>query len=442
MAKREIVIVGAGHVGLYAALRMQRRMGPLIRSGRVRITLIDSQSYMTYQPFLPEAAAGSVEPRHVVVPLRRVLPRLRVLAGVVRGCDPSERTVRFTPAGGGERTIGYDVLVMAPGSISRVLPVPGLAEHGIGFKTIEEAVALRNHVLYQLDIAAATEDPELRRQALTFMFVGAGFAGVEAFAELEDMARDVARKEYPGIGAEEMRWILVEATERILPEVGPEMGAWTAERLRARGCEVRLKTMVDKVEADAVTLNDGERVPTSTLVWTAGVKPNPLVRESGLPIDDKGRISATALLTVHDHPEVYTAGDCAAVPDLTKPGEFCAPNAQHAVRQAVRLADNVHAALLGRPQRPYRHAYAGSLASLGLFDGVANVYGVRVKGLPAWALHRVYHLGRVPTFNRKARVTADWALALCFPRDAVSLGTLHDPRHTFEDAAAESGAVR
>ncbi len=441
-AKR-IVIVGGGYVGMYTALRLQKKLRRELRRGEVTVTVIDPQSYMTYQPFLPEAAAGNLEPRHVVAPLRKVLGRCRIVNGYVTRIDHASRRVTLCPAGtrtdgAAERDIGYDMLVVAVGSISRTLPIPGLAECGIGFKTVEEAIYLRNHVLHQLDIAAANPDDEqIRKRALTFVFVGAGFAGVEAMAELEDMARD-ACKWYPSIDPREMRWMMVEATDRILPEVGPEMGRWTADALRRRGIEVKLKTLLKSAEKRHIVLSDGEEFDAGTLVWTAGVKPHPVLQASDLPLDDKGRLKATAELTVEGLEHVYTAGDNAAVPDLSGKGEFTAPNAQHAVRQAKRLGDNIAADVRGEPRKPYEHAYVGSVASLGLHKGVANVYGVQLRGLPAWFMHRTYHLSRMPTVNRKFRITMDWTLALFFHREIVSLAELERPRQEFELAAGRT----
>ncbi|WP_119727301.1 NAD(P)/FAD-dependent oxidoreductase [Thermomonospora amylolytica] len=434
-----ILVVGGGYVGMYTALRLQRRLRREISRGQVQITVVEPQSYMTYQPFLPEAAAGNLEPRHVVAPLRRVLHRCTLLNGRVLRIDHAARraTVRVVGAElheDGDREVPYDRLVVAVGSISRTLPIPGLAECGIGFKSLGEAIYLRNHVLAQMDIAASTQREDIRRRALTFVFVGGGFAGVEALGELEDMARDACRW-YPNIDAGDMRWVLVEATGRILPEVGAEMGRWTVEALRRRGIEVKLNTQLKSAENGRITLSDGEEFDAGTLVWTAGVKPHPLLRDTDLPLDERGRVKVGADLVVAGLEGVYAAGDNAAVPDLTKPGEFTAPNAQHAVRQARRLADNLVADLRGRPRRPYKHAYAGSVAGLGLYKGVANVYGIKLKGLPAWFLHRTYHLSRMPTVNRKARVTADWTLATFFRREIVSMGEIHRPREEFSLAA-------
>jgi NADH dehydrogenase len=431
-----ILVVGAGTVGMPLVRRLQRKLRRELKRGDVEITVVDPQSYMTYQPFLPEAAAGNLEPRHVVTPLRPVLDRARILNGRVVKVDHAARRATVRVAGAepreeGDRDISYDVLVLAAGSISSTLPIPGLAENGIGFKTIGEAIYLRNHVLGQLDIADSTDDEESRRRALTFVFVGGGFAGVEALAELEDMAHDACRY-YPRIDPGDMRWVLVEATGRILPEVGEDMGRWTVEALRKRGIEVRLETKLKSAENCHIVLSSGDGFDAGTLVWTAGVKPHPVVRSTDLPLDEKGRVKATAELSVEGTQRAFTAGDNAAVPDLTNPGSYCAPNAQHAVRQATRLADNVVAELRGKPLRPYRHAYVGSVASLGLHRGVAQIYGVKLRGVPAWLLHRTYHLSRMPTLNRKVRVLADWTLALFFRREIVSLGELQRPREEFD----------
>ena len=440
---KHVLIVGGGYVGMYTTLRLHRKMHRELRRGELRITVVDPQSYMTYQPFLPEAAAGDLEPRHVVVPLRRVLRHATILNGRVTRIEHAERRAEVEIVRGssdeeiagadhGERrTISYDILVFCPGSISRILPIPGLAEGGIGFKTVGESIFLRNHVLAQLDIAASTADGRTRRRALTFVFVGGGFAGVEALGELEDMARDACQY-YPSIDPAEMRWVLVEATDRILPEVGADMGRWTVDALRGRGIEVKLQTLLKSAEDHRIVLSDGEEFEAGTLVWTAGVKPNPVVKRTDLPLDDKNRIKATAELVVDGVEDAFTAGDTAAIPDLTKPGQFCAPNAQNAVRQAKVLGDNVVATLHGRPRKAYKHAYAGSVASLGLHKGVAQVYGIKVRGFAAWFMHRTYHLSRVPTVNRKARVTLDWTLALFFKREVVSLGAIKRPREEFE----------
>ncbi|MFD5100486.1 NAD(P)/FAD-dependent oxidoreductase [Streptomyces albidochromogenes] len=432
-----ILVVGGGYVGMYTALHLQRKL----RSGEAEVIVVTPDPYMTYQPFLPEAAAGSISPRHVVVPLRRVLDKCKIVIGEAKSIDHAKRTATVTTLateeeGTGAVEITYDELVLAPGSVSRTLPVPGLADYGIGFKTVEEAIGLRNHVIEQMDIASATRDPAVRDAALTFVFVGGGYAGVEALGELEDMARYAARY-YHNVKPEDMRWILVEATGRILPEVGEEMGKYAIRELRRRNIDVRLDTRLDSCADRVAVLSDGSRFPTRTVVWTAGVKPHPVLAASDLPLNGRGRLAATARLTVEGAEHAWTAGDAAAVPDLSaaQKGQECAPNAQHAVRQAKVLAENVVASLRGEPLKNYEHKYAGSVASLGLHKGVAHVYGRKLKGYPAWLMHRTYHLSRVPTFNRKARVLAEWTLAGLFKREIVSLGSLEHPRAEFELAA-------
>ncbi|EPH41996.1 NAD(P)/FAD-dependent oxidoreductase [Streptomyces aurantiacus] len=436
-----ILVVGGGYVGMYTALRLQRKLKPELKRGEVEIVVISPDPYMTYQPFLPEAAAGSISPRHVVVPLRRVLDHCRVVVGEVQSIDHAKRTASFTTLataeeGTGALDISYDELVLAPGSISRTLPVPGLADYGIGFKTVEEAIGLRNHVIEQMDIASSTRDPAVREAALTFVFVGGGYAGVEALGELEDMARYAARY-YHNVKAEDMKWILVEASGRILPEVGEEMGKYTVSQLRKRNIDVRLETRLDTCEDRVAVLSDGARFRTRTVVWTAGVKPHPLLAATDLPRNERGRLRCTAELSVDGAPHAWGAGDAAAVPDVTagEPGKECAPNAQHAVRQAKVLGDNIAASLRKQPLQEYAHKYVGSVASLGLHKGVAHVYGRKLKGYPAWFMHRVYHLSRVPTLNRKSRVLAEWTLAGLFKREIVSLGSLEHPRAEFELAA-------
>ncbi|GAB2732391.1 NAD(P)/FAD-dependent oxidoreductase [Streptomyces bullii] len=439
--RARILVVGGGYVGMYTALRLQKKLRQELRRGEAEITVVTPDPYMTYQPFLPEAAAGAISPRHVVVPLRRVLDLCRVIIGEAKSVDHAKRTATIATLateeeGTGGQQLTYDELVLAPGSVSRTLPVPGLADHGIGFKTVEEAIGLRNHVLEQMDIASSTRDPAIRDAALTFVFVGGGFAGVEALGELEDMARYAARY-YHNIRPEDMKWILVEASDRILPEVGEEMGRYTVSELRRRNIDVRLQTRLESCAERVAVLSDGGRFPTRTVVWTAGVKPHPVLAATDLPREDRGRLRCTAELTVEGAPHAWAAGDAAAVPDVTagEPGRECAPNAQHAVRQARLLGDNIVRSLRGEPLETYAHRYVGSVASLGFHKGVAHLYGRKLKGYPAWFMHRAYHLSRVPTFNRKARVLAEWALAGLFKREIVSLGSLEHPRAEFELAA-------
>jgi NADH dehydrogenase len=435
MANTRIVVVGGGYVGMYTALRLQKKL----RRGEAEVTVIDPQPHMTYQPFLPEAAAGSIEPRHVVVPLRRVLRKCHHLTGRVTSINHAAREVTAELISGNVTTLGYDVLVVAPGSVARTLPVPGLAERGIAFKTVGEAIYLRNHVLSRLDAASTTIDPTLRRRLLTFLVVGGGYAGIEALAELQDMAR-YATRYYENVAPEDMRWVLVEAAGRIMPEVGPKMGRYTVERLIDAGIEVFLDTRVKSMEGGHVVLDDGTEFDTDTIVWTAGVKPSPMLEHTDLPRDARGRVECTAELQVVGMPDVFSAGDCASVPDLSKddPEARTSPSAQHAVRQAKVLADNVIAHLRGKPLTQYKHSYAGSVASLGLYKGVAEIYGVKLRGPIAWFMHRTYHVSRMPTWNRRIRILVDWTGALFLGREVVALGQIMDPKAEFTRVAADT----
>lgn len=434
---RHILVAGGGYVGLYTAYELQRRLRRELKGGSVTITVVDPRPYMTYQPFLPEAAAGSLEPRHVVVPLRRVLSHVEVITGRVISIRHADKTARIEPDGADAYDLTYDDLVVALGSVARTLPIPGLAEEGIGFKQVEEAILLRNHVLDRLGLASSTRDEAARRRALTFVFVGGGYAGVEALAELEDMARYACRY-YDNVEPSDMRWVLVEAADRILPEVGPDMGEYTVEQLRQRGIEVRLQTLLKSCKEGHVELSDGTEFEADTIVWTAGVKANPVLAHTDLPLDEKGRVRARPDLRIEGFEDAWAAGDAAAVPDLTAgPGQLTSPSAQHAVRQAVLLGRNLAAAIRGKPVKEYRHRHVGSVASLGLGKGVAQIYGVKVRGPLAWFLHRTYHVSRMPTLNRKIRIILDWTLALFFRREIVSLGNLQHPRAEFERSAVD-----
>ena len=430
-----VVVVGGGYVGMYTALRLQKKL----RRGEAEVTVIDPQPNMTYQPFLPEASAGSIEPRHVVVPLRKALQGCHHLTGRVISISHASRELTVELAGGHLTTLGYDVLVVAPGSVARTLPVPGLAEHGIAFKTVGEAIYLRNHVLSRLDAASTTMDPTLRRRLLTFLVVGGGYAGIEALAELQDMAR-YATRYYENINPDDMRWVLVEAAGRIMPEVGPRMGRYTVERLLDAGIEVFLDTRVKTMEGGNVVLDDGTEFETDTIVWTAGVKPNPMLENTDLPRDARGRVQCTAELQVVGMSDVFSAGDCAAVPDLSKddPEATTSPSAQHAVRQAKVLGDNVVAYLHGKPLKQYKHSYAGSVASLGLYKGVAEIYGVKLRGPVAWFMHRAYHVSRMPTWNRRIRIGLDWLGAFLLGREVVALGQIMEPKAEFSRVAGNA----
>ncbi|MBK1785575.1 NAD(P)/FAD-dependent oxidoreductase [Prauserella cavernicola] len=429
-----ILVLGGGYVGLYTALGLQKQL----RANEASVTVVDPQPHMTYQPFLPEAAAGSIEPRHVVVPLRRALRRCHVLTARVTKIEHERKAVTVEAADGHIEQLNYDVLVVALGSVARLLPIPGLAEEGIAFKTIGEAIYLRNHVLTKLDEAASTLDPELRKRLLTFTVVGGGFAGIEALAELEDMTR-FATRYYENIQPEDIRWVLVEAAGRILPEVRETLGVWTVEQLEKRGIEVYLSTAAKSFENGHVVLSDGTEFDSETIIWTAGVKANPVLANSDLPLDKRGRLQATAGLQVVGHPDAWTAGDIAAVPDLSRteedPTATCPPNAQHAVRQARHLSKNIIKVIRGNQAEDYYHKNVGSVASLGLHKGVADTFNVKVKGFIAWLMHRAYHVKAMPTFNRKVRIMLDWIMGGVLRREVVSLGQINNPKEEFTRAS-------
>jgi NADH dehydrogenase len=439
-----ILVAGGGYVGLYTALQLQKRLA----RDDMALVVVDPRPYMTYQPFLPEAAAGSLEPRHVVAPLRKTLSSATVLHGKIASINHGERKVVIEPEREEPYTVTYDHLVVAVGAVVRTLPIPGLAEMGIGFKWVEEAQALHTAVLSKMDIAASTWDEAKRKRLLTFVFVGGGFAGVEAVGEVEDMARAACRG-YDSITPEDLRFVLVEAAPRILPELGEEMGAYATEQLRSRGIDVMLSTRLESCVDGVIKVSSGEEFEADTLVWTAGVRPNPVLTGSDLPIDPaNGKVRCLPTLQIVDEngvivPQAWAAGDCASVPDLAVGGDAkCPPTAQHAVRQARHLGNNIALAIKGAEPVPYKHKNKGTVASLGLGKGVADVMGIKLKGWPAWFMHRTYHMMAMPTVARKFRIVTDWTSALFFRREMVALGTLEDPRASFVHAASIPPAPR
>ncbi len=411
VARGGTLILGGGFAGSTVARQL----------GEAGATIVSLENFMLFASMLPEAASGTIEPRHAVVPLRAMCPHAELLLGRALRLDAAARTVDVTTEAG-EFRVRYENLVVAVGSIARALPIPGLAEHGLGFKGLADAIALRNHVLRRLEAADAELEPEGKRAQLTFVFVGAGYAGVEALAELSDLVRDALRY-YPALGDVPQRWVLVDAAPKILPEIPTRLGEYAARELGRRGVDIRVGTTLESVEAGAATLSDGKRIPTHTLVWTAGVKANPLLAELGLPLDERGRVRVDETLRVPALDGVWALGDCARVlngaADHPDP-----PTAQHALRQARRLAKN----LRGDPQ-PYRYRMLGQVATLGRYKGIADVLGLRLRGFPGWFVTRTYHLYQLPLLARKLRVVTDWTTSLFFRRDIAELGMLgHPPR--------------
>ncbi len=391
-----------------------------------QVTLVSDANFMLYTPLLPGVAGGTLDPRHVVVPLRSQLRRTELVIGRVTGADTGRRVVDVRRSDGEQIELGYDQLLVALGSVSRTLPVPGLAEHAIGLKSLSDATALRNKVLDCLDIAESLEHPVRRGEYLGFVFVGAGYAGLEGLAELQDFAAQ-AIELYPRCRAQGMRWVLVEARERIVPEVPAALSAFAARELRTRSIEIHTSTTLAAVTEREAALSSGERIPARTLVWTAGVQPSPVVVSLGLPLEDGGRISTDREARVLGRPGVWAVGDCAALPDPARGGHACPPTAQHAIRQGRLAARNIAASLDGHPTRPFRYRTAGVVAELGHNKAVAITLGLRWRGLPAWLIARTYHLLLMPGLGRKLRLLADWNVALLFGRDASSPGRLGSP---------------
>jgi NADH dehydrogenase len=418
-----VVILGGGYAGLYAARRLERKLGRA-----ARVTIVADENFMLFTPLLPGAAAGTLEPRHVVVSLREQLKLTEVLVGTVQSADPQAGTVQVLAATGERLSVTYDQLIVALGSTTRTFPIPGLTEHAMGFKTLPEAIALRNRLIHSFEMAEETDDPAARRELLTFVFVGAGYAGLEGIAELQDFARDVLPR-YPRLKIDDTRFILVEARERVMPEIGPSLAKFATRELRRRGIDVLVSTTLQSSEADRVTLSTGEVVPTRTVCWTAGVTPVPAVARLGLPLDDGGRIAVDEHCRVPGFGNVWAAGDAAAVPDPARPGERTPPTAQHALRQGRLIGANVAAVLQGEEPQPFTFKTLGVFVDMGRYKAVAETGPLRWRGFPAWFLARTYHLMLMPGVKRRLRLVVDWTVDIVFGRDASDLGHLgHPPR--------------
>lgn len=408
-ARGGVLVVGGGFAGAYVARQLGDRGA----------TIVSKDNFMLYTPLLPEAASGTLEPRHTVVPLRVMCPHAELILGAVTALDLEAQTAAVE-TDEGPQTVSWSDLVLALGAVPRTLPIPGLSEHALSFKTLPDAINLRNHVLHQLEAADAALDEQERARRLSFVFVGAGYAGVEALAELSDLAEDALRY-YPRLKSAPRRWVIVDAAPRILPEIPPPLGDYAASELRRRGMEIHVDTTLESVTADEAVLGNGTRIPTNMVVWTAGVAANPLLREWPLPLDEKGRVEVDELLRVRGHEHVWALGDCARVPNARSRG-VDPPTCQHALRQARRLARN----LVGPPQ-PYGYLMLGQVATLGRHKGIAEVLGLRLRGFLGWWVTRSYHLYQLPTAQRKLRVVVDWTVSLFFRRDVVELGQLGHP---------------
>jgi NADH dehydrogenase len=430
-----VVIAGGGFGGANVARRLERTLP----KQSARLMLVNDVNFLLYTPFLPEAAAGLLEPRHVVTPLREILHRTYLRLGAITAHDPAARTVELRSHEGETQEVRYDQLVLALGSVSRTVPVPGLDEHAIGFKSLADAIWLRNHVIETLEEANATEDPARRERLLTYVFVGGGYAGLEALAELQDFAAD-AMEAYPRARLHGMRWILVEATNRVLPEIDEKLADYSVRQLKGRGIEIRLGTTLESVEAESATLSTGETVPTRTVVWTAGVKPHPSLRQLSLPLDERGRVEVDDRLAVRGMEGVWAIGDCAAVPDPSR--TFSPPAAQYAIRQAKVAAANVASELGIGEQRRYTYSSRTAFVNLGRYKAVGRLGRFTFSGFIAWWMARTYHLSQIPGMFRKLRAVIDWTVSLPFQRDLSEVGSIGHPRPLRDEAYELGGSHR
>ncbi len=433
----DIVIAGGGFGGYYAARTLEKTLP----QHSARVTLVSDVNFLLFTPLLPGAAAGTLEPRHVVVPLREQLTTTDLWLGRVSGAAPERNQLIVDSLDGRRHELHYDQLIVALGSTTRSLPIPGLAEHAMGFKTLSEAIALRNRVLSLLEIAETVPDAETRAEFLTFVFVGAGYAGLEGLAELQDFMSDVIDL-YPRCRVQGMRWLLIEAKERVMPEVAPKLAHFAERELQGRGIEIRTNTTVEEVSDRWVRLKGGEIVPTRTIAWTAGVKPNPVVARLGLPLTDGGRLDVDRTMRVRGHDNVWAIGDAAAVPDPARKGQPSPPTAQHAIRQGRRVARNVAAVLgAGGSVKPFTYKTKGVFVDMGRHQAVASTMGIRWRGFPAWFLARTYHLANMPGTKRKLRLVVDWTVSLLFSRDTSELGQLGHPPVLEEHGGVAVGAA-
>jgi NADH dehydrogenase len=433
----KILIVGGGYAGFYTAWKLEK----LLRKGEAEVTIVDPLPYMTYQPFLPEIAAGSIEARHAIVNHRSHLKHTRIISGKVTAIDHAKKTATIAPNAGAIRAEKYDQIVFTAGAVSRTFPIPGIAEHAIGLKTIEEAVAIRDRLLSNFDKAAQLPAGAERDRLLTVTVVGGGFAGIEVFAELRSLASDLI-KDYPELEFNDTHFHLVEAMGRIMPEVALETSHWVLKNLAERGAQVHLDTQLVSAKDGVIELSTGEKFASDLIIWTAGVMANPILRASDLPLDDRGRLRLRADLRVEGDQgivaDAWGAGDATACPDLSGGGVggFCVPNAQHAVRQGKLLAKNIVAVLRGEGPTDYFHKNLGAVAGLGLNIGVFQSGKIALKGYVAWLAHRGYHGMAMPSFERKFRVVGGWWNNFWLGRDIASLSKVQTPRAFFEEFAS------
>jgi NADH dehydrogenase len=439
---RKILIVGGGYAGFYTAKKLEKHL----RRGEAEVTMVDPLPYMTDQPFLPEVAAGSVEPRHAVVPHRRHLRRTKVVTAKVTKVDHATKTAEITPPVGDPWTIEYDTIVMTAGAVSRTFPIPGVADQAIGLKTIEEAASIRDRMTENFVKASTMPPGPERDRLLTVVVVGGGFAGIEVFAELRSFASALVGA-YDTISFDDTRFHLIEAMGRIMPEVSLPTSHWVLKNLDKRGATVHLDTQLASAVDGKIELSTGQTFESDLIIWTAGVMANPVVRGTDLPLEERGRLRTQADLRLVDEngevvPDAWAAGDVAAVPDLSGGGVggYCVPNAQHAVRQGKRLAKNLVGVIRGDAPVDYFHKNLGAVAGLGLYVGVYQYRKLAITGFIAWVMHRGYHGFAMPMWERKARVFGNWIINFLFRRDLVGIPARDVPRAAFEEFAARPKA--
>lgn len=407
--------------------------------------MVDPLPYMTYQPFLPEVASGSIDPRHAVVSHRRHLTKTKVITARVTNLSHATKTATITPEIGEPWEIEYDIVVVTAGSVSRTFPIPGVADEAIGLKSIEEATAIRDRILTNFDKAANLPAGPERDRLLTFVVIGGGFAGIEIFGEMRSLASALLRY-YPTISFDDTHFHLVEAMGRIMPEVSLKTSLWVIKNLAQRGAQIHLETQLTSAVAGVVELSTGESFETDLIVWTAGVMANPMLRNTDLPTEERGRLRVQAdLRVINDDgvvPDAWGAGDVSAVPDLTGAGVggYCVPNAQHAVRQGKLMAKNLLGTLRGDLPKEYFHKNMGAVAGIGLGEGAFQSGKIAVTGIPAWFMHRGYHGLAVPMWERKIRVFTGWVLNFFLRRDIISFESRETPRATFEEYASRPKA--
>ncbi|MET9117864.1 NAD(P)/FAD-dependent oxidoreductase [Streptomyces longwoodensis] len=428
MSRPRIVIVGAGFAGYRAARTLSRAA-----RGRADITVLNPTDYFLYLPLLPQVAAGILEPRRVTVSLSGTLRDVRLVLGEAGHVDLDARRVHHTGPEGETGTLAYDRLVLAAGSVNKLLPIPGVAEHAHGFRGLPEALYLRDHVTRQIELAASGDDPATCAARCTFVVVGAGYTGTEVAAQGQLLTDALVRKHPPRRGVRP-RWMLLDLAGRVLPELDRRLSDTADRVLRGRGVEVRMGTSVKEATRDGVLLTDGEFVGTRTLVWCVGVRPDPLAESLGLPME-RGRLLVEPTLRVPGRPEVFACGDAAAVPDLDEPGQYTPMTAQHAWRQGRVAGQNVAASLTGGELRSYRHRDLGFVVDLGGVQAAANPLGVPLSGPLAGAVTRGYHLAAMP--GNRVRVAADWLLDAVLPRQGVQLGLVRSWSVPLDTASPE-----